>query len=101
MRISTPSTARSPRHIPEHAMLRVHGRFLSRLLRAYYLAPNHPMKLRLWTILRRWLGRARLKMPYAGRGWITVHEADYIDREILLTGGYETEVWEAIADFAR
>jgi FkbM family methyltransferase len=74
---------------------------ISRLLRAYYLGPNHPMKLRFWWTLRRVVGFPRLTMPYAGGGWITVNESDHLQGQIFTHGDYEPEVWETLARFAN
>lgn len=67
---------------------------LSRLLRSYHLGPDHPMKIRLWTLLRWATGYPRLTMPYAESGWISLDERDYLQREIYVRGAYEPEVWE-------
>lgn len=74
---------------------------LSHLLRAYHLGPDHPMKIRLWTIFRRATGYRRLTFPYAGSGWITVDERDYVQQQIYEFGAYQPEVWAAIAAVLR
>ncbi len=58
------------------------------------------MKLRFYYWLRRLSGYARLTIPYAKDGWITVDERDWLQREIYATGAYEPEVWEALSTFA-
>src|SRR5207245_2543107 len=68
----------------------------SRAMRAYYLGPDHPMKLRLWTWLRRSTGYPLLTVRYCGRGWIALDERDYVQRYVLTDGLYEPEVWEAL-----
>jgi len=77
--------------------MRVQPPSISRLLRAYHLGPDHPMKIRLWTLLRRATGYPRLTIPYAGSGWISLDERDYLQREIYVHGAYEPEVWKALA----
>lgn len=79
---------------------KVTGKRLSRLMRTYYLGPNHPMKLRFWGSFRKWSKYARLTIPYAERGWITIDERDLLQRQILIEGSYELEVWETLAAFA-
>ena len=74
-------------------MTRILGKRVSRALRAYYLGPGHPMKLRFWWGMRERLRYPRLTIPYAGRGWITVDERDMLQGEIFVTGAYEPEVW--------
>src|ERR1051325_1822340 len=76
------------------------GPRLSRLLADYYLGPDHPMKLRLWSWLRISTGHPLLKMPYCVRGWIALDERDYVQQRILSDGLYEPEVWEALFSFA-
>jgi FkbM family methyltransferase len=58
------------------------------------------MKLRLWGWLRQLSGYPRLTVPYAGGAWITLDERDWLQREVLLTGTYEPEVWDALASHA-
>lgn len=82
-------------------MARVAGRLVSRICEAYYLGPEHPMKQRVWRWLRRSLGYPRLTVRYAGGGWITLDERDVLQREILVSGLYEPEVWETLASFAH
>jgi len=82
-------------------MPKVLGKAISRALSAYYLGPDHPMKMRIWYGMRRLTGSPRLTIPYAGRGWITVDERDMLQREILVNGAYEPEVWESLAELAR
>jgi FkbM family methyltransferase len=66
-------------------------------LRAYYAGPDHPAKLRLWRWFRRLSGYPRLTVDLAGGGTITLDERDYMERELLLHGDYEPEVWAALA----
>lgn len=70
---------------------------LSRILRAYHLGLNHPIKIRLWTLLRRTTGYARLTLPYGNGGWITLDERDYLQTIIYTTGSYEPEIWEYLS----
>lgn len=77
--------------------MRVIGRRASRVLRAYYRGPDHPMKLRLWWGLYKRLHHPRLTIPYARGGWITVDLRDLLQREIFAAGAYESEVWESLA----
>jgi FkbM family methyltransferase len=78
---------------------KVLGKNISRLLQAYYLAPDHPMKLRVWYGIHRMLGCPRLTIPYVKKGWITIDVKDFLQREILVTGYYEPEVWNALFQF--
>lgn len=82
-------------------MPRTIGRKASKLLRAYYLGPDHPMKIRFWGWFRRLTRYPRLTLPYADGGWITVDERDVVSRFVMEDGGYEPEVWDALAAFAR
>jgi FkbM family methyltransferase len=79
---------------------RVLGRNASRILRAYFLGPNHPMKMRFWGLLMNLLGKPRLTIPYAGLGWITLDQDDWLQRLIVSGKPYEIEVWQALAEFA-
>lgn len=72
------------------------GAFLSRLLVAYYRAPNHPTKMRIWHAIRGFQKNSRLQAPYCG-GWITLDERDLLQRCILQNGFYEREVWTALS----
>jgi FkbM family methyltransferase len=74
---------------------------LSELCCAYYRGPEHPMKQRVWSWLRRASGYARLTVRYGRGGYITLDERDLLQREILVAGTYEPEVWEALSAFAR
>lgn len=76
------------------------GKTISRLLRSYYLCPDFPMKLRFWGWFRKLTNYARLTIPYAQMGWITVDERDLLQRRIFVEGTYETEVWATLAAFA-
>lgn len=58
------------------------------------------MRIRFWGWLRRAQRYARLTIPYAGKGWITVDERCYVQRQILTQGSYEPEVWETLAAHA-
>jgi FkbM family methyltransferase len=80
---------------------RVLGRNASWALSWYYSAPAHPMKLRIWTLLRRFLEYRRLTVPYFEKGWITVDERDYLQEMVLRTGRYEPEVWYSLAEVAK
>ncbi len=80
--------------------IRVLGKRTSAVLRRYYLGPDFPMKLRFWGWLRRWGSYPRLTVRYATAGWITVDERDLIQREILVNGFYEPEVWEMLSSAA-
>lgn len=82
-------------------MAPVHGKLLSQALASYYNGPDHPMKMRIWSWLRRNLVTGRLLISYCGDGWITVDEADLIQREVLTHGAYELEVWRKLASFAQ
>ena len=76
------------------------GKRASAILRRYYLGPDFPMKMRLWGWLRKWGNYPRLTVRYAAAGWITVDERDLLQREILVNGFYEPEVWEALSSLA-
>src|SRR5262245_1719002 len=80
---------------------RVFGRSASWMLSQYYCAPDHPMKLRIWSLLRRFVEYRRLTVPYFETGWITVDERDYLQEMILRTGRYEPEVWSSLAEVAK
>src|SRR6266496_2386858 len=82
-------------------MKRVLGRNASRALSRYYCTPGHPIKLRIWSLLRRFVEYRRLTIPYFETGWITVDERDYIQEMILRTGQYEPEVWNSLAEVAK
>ncbi|MCO5167990.1 MAG: FkbM family methyltransferase [Planctomycetes bacterium] len=71
------------------------SRLPSCVLASYYRGPDHPFKIRIYRWLRRVL-RGRLTVPYGG-GWISLDEADLLQREILYRGRYEPEVWDAAA----
>jgi FkbM family methyltransferase len=73
-----------------------HGKLISRALRAYFNGPDHVAKLRLWSQLRRLTGYRRLTIPYAGGGYLTIDERDWLQRLILATGAYEPEVWSSL-----
>lgn len=77
------------------------GKTLSSALRAYYLGPEHPMKLRFWWWFRKRLNYARLTIPYGEGGWITVDERDVVSGFVFVEGAYEPEVWDALARYAR
>lgn len=81
-------------------MVSIHGKHLSKALANYYNGPDHPMKMRIWSWLRRHAVTGRLTIPYCAAGWITVDEADLIQREVLTRGTYEPEVWSQLATFA-
>lgn len=76
------------------------GKRLSHLLTSYYLGPDHPAKLRLWSWLRRLMRYSRFTIKYANDGWITLDERDYLQHEILTKGCYEPEVWGSLSTFA-
>lgn len=57
------------------------------------------MKLRMWHWLRHAFGYRRLVVPYGTAGWITLDERDWLQRQIFVTGAYESEVWESMAAF--
>jgi FkbM family methyltransferase len=76
------------------------GARASSILYRYYTGPDHPMKLRIWSWIRRSTGYAPLTIPYCGRGWIALDERDFLQREVLLGGLYEPEVWDALFSFA-
>lgn len=76
------------------------GKGLSRALRAYYMGPHHPMKLRFYWGLRKLLGYRRLTIPYAGSGWITVDERDVVSGLVFTDGAYEPEVWATLGAYA-
>jgi FkbM family methyltransferase len=57
------------------------------------------MKLRIWYGIYKALGSPRLTIPYDTTGWISVDERDLLQREILMNGFYEPEVWEHLAQF--
>jgi FkbM family methyltransferase len=83
--------------IAEHTL----GRRMSWILGQYYRAPDHPMKLRIWHYLRRFMDYRRLTITYLNSGWITIDERDYIQDLILRTGHYEPEVWGSLAEVAK
>lgn len=74
------------------------GKAASRVLRAYLCGADHPMKLPLWALFRRIVAK-RLMVPCGASGWITVDEADLVQREILARGAYEPEVWHSLEAF--
>ncbi len=80
--------------------VRVLNRQLSKWLQDYYINRRPRMKYRLWNLMRRLTGYARLQVPYAENGWITLDERDYLQRIILASGSYEPEVWEALVQYA-
>ena len=59
------------------------------------------MKIRIWGFLRRLLGDPRLTVRYGDDAWITLNEQDYLQREILIHGAYEPEVWESLSQHAN
>jgi FkbM family methyltransferase len=70
---------------------------LSSWLRYYYVCLQPPMKYRLWNLMRKMTRNARLKLAYAGDGWITLDDRDYLQRIILVKKYYEPEIWESLA----
>lgn len=74
---------------------------LSRLHRHYLVRLNPPMKFRVWDVARALSRNARLTIPYGGGGWISLHEDDWLQRQILFEGSYEPEVWDALSQFAK
>jgi FkbM family methyltransferase len=76
------------------------GKTLSRLLTAYYRAPDHPMKLRVWRYIRELSRYAPLTVEYGHGRWITLDERDWLQSRILSGGAYEPEVWAALAGCA-
>ena len=81
-------------------VIRILGKRVSAILAAYYLGPDHPMKLRFFGKMRRATRYARLVVRYADIGWLSVDERDWVQRQVLATGFYEGEVWEALSKFA-
>jgi FkbM family methyltransferase len=81
-------------------MARVVGPRLSRALRGYYFGPDHPMKLRFWSWLRRSTRYPLLTTPYCERAWLALDERDYVQRRVITEGFYEPEVWDALFSFA-
>jgi FkbM family methyltransferase len=77
-----------------------HSRLVSALLVAYYRTPDHTGKLRLFGLARR-VGRHRRLTVTLGNRLITLEETDLVQREVLATGAYEPEVWEALRDHVR
>ena len=77
------------------------GTWWQRFYYAYFLGPDHPMKLRICYYLRRLMKDGRVTIPYDGSGWITVDELEFIERHILLHGYYEPEVFETLMRFAQ
>jgi FkbM family methyltransferase len=75
------------------------GKTASHWLQKYYLAPDHPLKLRLWYAVWRLLGSPYVTIPYAGRGWLAVHLEDWLQRKIFTDGEYEAEVWRALEPY--
>ena len=78
----------------------ISGSLLSRLLVRYYLAPNHPCKLRIWRWLYRMTGRPQVIVKYADTATLKLDYIDYVQSHILITGFYEPEVWDALARIA-
>src|SRR5437773_4539279 len=72
------------------------GLRLSRVMLTYYFGPDHPLKLRLWSCLRKSTGYPLLTTPYCERGRLALDERDYVQRRIMTDGFYEPEVWEAL-----
>ena len=81
--------------------VRVLNKLISLVLRSYYCGYDHPMKLRIWTHLRRLTSYRRLTIPYMRTGWITLDERDYLEGVILKNGAYEPEVWRTLANSAQ
>jgi FkbM family methyltransferase len=74
---------------------------LSRLLYSYYKCPDFPGKYIFWRWFRNRMGYTPFVIPYGVRGWITIDERQYIQRNILQHGYYELEVWEALKPFIQ
>jgi len=72
------------------------GPRVSKLLSAYYLGFDHPMKLRVWTWMRKVMGHRPLTVRYCSSGWISLDERDFVQRCVLEQGLYEPEVWDAL-----
>ncbi len=70
----------------------------TRLLR-YYFGPEHPLKLRLFDLLHRLLGRPSFTVPF-GRALLHLDIHDFIPFAIMRDGDFEPEVWNALAEQA-
>ena len=81
-------------------MTRIIGKRLSWMMRAYLLGPNHPMKMRFWAWLRKMQNFALLTVSYAGNAWIALDEKDLLQRDVLVSGFYEPEVYDALFQHA-
>lgn len=73
---------------------------LSRALMKYYLGPDHPLKIRIWNLALRTMGYPKLTIPFH-QGKIALDLRDLVQREILVNGDYEPEVWEAISPYLQ
>src|SRR5438128_6845436 len=76
------------------------GPGFSHILRAYYCGPDHALRLRMWSWLRKLQQHRRLTIRYCGNGWLAVDERDLVQRYVLHSGFYEPEVWERLFAFA-
>jgi FkbM family methyltransferase len=82
------------------AIDRRHTSRLAYLLARYYLAPDHPAKLRIWRYLYRLCRRPPVVVNYAGGALLRLDYLDYVQAHILRTGSYEPEVWDVLSAFA-
>jgi FkbM family methyltransferase len=82
-------------------MIRAWGQRTSSLLQAYYFAPDHPFKIRLWRWFRRATGYPRLTVRYGPSAWISIDERDWLQGILWAGRYYEPEVWAALAKFAE
>jgi len=71
----------------------------TRLLR-YYFGPEHPLKLRLFGLLHKLLGRPSFTVPF-GRGLLHLHIHDFTQFAIMRDGDFEPEVWNALVEQAE
>lgn len=68
------------------------GPLMSRLSQLYFVAPEHPSKVRMWRWLRKLQRNRPFVVRYCGVGWLAVGERCLVQRSIFTTGEYEREV---------
>lgn len=61
-------------------------------MRGYYLAPDHPAKLRLLRVLERLTGSRRIVAPTKWGFVMALDRSDFVQRSIFAEGEYEPEV---------
>lgn len=79
----------------------VYPRWLNHILVCYYRAPDHPIKLRLWSWLIKLIGRKRLIASTIHRFKMMLDETDLIQRCVLHTGDWEPEISALLSNECR